>query len=126
MDATLYTGAMGMDLRNGMIALGIAAAVGASALMAQPTKAAQPGDTGKGKTLFAAQCSVCHSADSAAKKLGPGLKGLFKKKKLENGKQMTEGNVRAVIDAGGEGMPEFKEMLSAAEKNNLVAYLKTL
>jgi cytochrome c len=110
---------MGMQSRIGRISLGLAA-WGAWTLMAQPA------DSGKGKTVFAAQCSVCHSADSVAKKLGPGLKGLFKKKKLESGKQMTEANVRAVIDAGGNGMPEFKELLSTAEKDNLLAYLKAL
>jgi cytochrome c2 len=99
---------------------------GVLALMAQPAKRPQAGDAAKGKSVFAAQCLVCHNADSAAKKLGPGLKGLFKRAKLENGKPLTEASVRAFIDAGSSGMPEFKEMLSAADKNNLIAYLKTL
>ncbi len=106
---------MGTHLRNGVITLGVAAA-----LMAQTS------DADKGKTVFGTRCSVCHNADSIAKKLGPGLKGLFKKTKLASGKQPTEANVRTVIDAGGGGMPEFKDMLSTAEKDSLVAYLKTL
>ncbi|MCC7175966.1 MAG: cytochrome c [Bryobacterales bacterium] len=86
----------------------------------------QNGATGRGKTIFSDQCALCHAPDSSEKKLGPGLKGLFKKTKLENGKPVNEGTVRAVIDAGGNGMPGYKDMLTAAQKNDLLAYLKTL
>ncbi len=83
------------------------------------------GDAEKGKAVFE-QCGVCHNVDSEEKKLGPGLKGLFKKAKMANGKKVTEANVRAVIDEGGNGMPAYKEMLSDEEKDHLIAYLKTL
>ena len=82
-------------------------------------------DAAKGKETFE-QCSVCHNADSTEKKMGPGLKGLFTKDKLTNGKKPTEANVRAKIDEGGNGMPAYKEMLSDDEKADLLAYLKTL
>ena len=72
------------------------------------------------------QCGVCHNADSGQKKMGPGLKGLFKKDKLANGKKLTDANIRAKIEEGGNGMPAYKDMLTDAEKNNLMAYLKTL
>jgi cytochrome c2 len=85
----------------------------------------RPGDPAKGKVVFE-QCTACHNAGSADKKMGPGLKGLFQKPKLQNGKKPTEPNVRARIDAGGGGMPPFKEMLTDQEKNDLIAYLKTL
>ncbi len=87
--------------------------------------AAGKGDPAKGKEVFE-QCGVCHNADSDEKKMGPGLKGLFKKDKLTNGKKPTEANVRAKIDEGGNGMPAYKDMLSDEEKDNLIAYLKTL
>ena len=87
--------------------------------------AAPKGDAEKGKDVFQ-QCGVCHNADSDEKKMGPGLKGLFKKDKLTNGKKPTEPNVRAKIDEGGNGMPAYKDMLSDQEKDDLVAYLKTL
>lgn len=58
--------------------------------------------------------------------MGPALKGLFRKEKMQNGKRVREASVRAVIDQGVNGMPPFKEMLSAQEKNDLVAYLKKL
>src|SRR6266571_177417 len=83
------------------------------------------GDPEKGKEVFQ-QCGVCHNADSNEKKMGPGLKGLFQAEKMNNGKKPTEANVRAKIDEGGNGMPSYKEMLSDDEKNDLIAYLKTL
>jgi cytochrome c len=84
------------------------------------------GDAAKGKDVFD-QCSVCHNADSMEKKMGPGLKGLFKKGKLDsNGKPANEANIRQKIDEGGNGMPGYKDTLSDADKNNLIAYLKTL
>lgn len=83
------------------------------------------GDPDKGKEVFQ-QCSVCHNADSIEKKMGPGLKGLFSREKMNNGKKPTEANVRQKIDEGGNGMPAYKEMLSDEEKDDLIAYLKTL
>jgi cytochrome c len=95
-------------------------AAGSTALLA-----AGKGDAAKGKAVFE-QCGVCHNADSAEKKMGPGLKGLFKKDKLSNDKKPTEANIRAKIDEGGNGMPPYKDLLSDAEKDDLIAYLKTL
>jgi cytochrome c2 len=90
-----------------------------------PSQGAQAGDAAKGKEVFE-QCSVCHNADSEEKKMGPGLKGLFKKEKLQSGKKSTEANIRAVINAGGNGMPAYEELLSKEERDDLIAYLKTL
>jgi len=92
--------------------------------------AAAKGDPEKGKAVFE-QCAVCHDPDSDQakddKKIGPGLKGLFKRDKLaSNNKKVTEANVRARIDEGGNGMPPYKDMLSDQEKDDLIAYLKTL
>ena len=47
------------------------------------TKKGASGDAAKGKATFEDNCAVCHNADSAEKKGGPGLKGLFKKAKLQ-------------------------------------------
>ena len=86
---------------------------------------AADGTAAKGKEVFD-QCSVCHNPDSDEKKIGPGLKGLFKKGKMTNGKPATEAGVRAQINDGGNGMPAYKDILSDQEKNDLIAYLKTL
>ena len=68
----------------------------------------------------------CHSPDTDEKKMGPGLKGLFKKEKLANGKKPTEANIRTQIEEGGNGMPPYKDTLGDGEKDDLIAYLKTL
>jgi mono/diheme cytochrome c family protein len=51
---------------------------------------------------------------------------VFKREKLNNGKKPTEANIRALINAGGNGMPSYADMLTDDEKNDVVAYLKTL
>ena len=94
-------------------------------LTISPAIFAAKGDPEKGKEVFQ-QCGVCHNADSDEKKMGPGLKGLFSHDKMTNGKKPTEANVRAKVDEGGNGMPAYKEILSDEDKDNLIAYLKTL
>jgi cytochrome c len=87
--------------------------------------AAPKGDAAKGKEVFG-QCAVCHNADSTEKKMGPGLKGLFKRDKLVNGKKVTDATVLEKINEGGNGMPPYKDLLNDQEKDDLIAYLKTL
>ncbi len=83
------------------------------------------GDAAKGKEVYE-QCGVCHSATTDEKKMGPSLKGLFKKDKLANGQKPTDANVLAIINKGKTPMPAFADVLSAEEKADLLAYLKTL
>jgi mono/diheme cytochrome c family protein len=45
---------------------------------------------------------------------------------MGNNKKPTEANVRAQIDDGGNGMPAYKDLLTDGEKDDLIAYLKTL
>lgn len=94
-------------------------------LLAQEEKAAAAGNAEKGKETFE-QCAACHNVDTDEKKMGPSLKGLYKKAKMKNGKAPTDANVRAVIDAGGNGMPGYADILSDEEKNDVIAYVKTL
>jgi cytochrome c len=82
-------------------------------------------DPAKGKQAFE-QCAICHASTTDAKKMGPGLKGLFKRAKLHNGKPVNDQTVLDVIKKGGNGMPAFDALLSAQEKANVLAFLKTL
>lgn len=97
--------------------------VAAGVLAAQ--KSAARGNVAKGKEAFE-QCIVCHSVDTNEKKLGPSLKGLFRRAKLQNGKAVTNANVLAQINEGGNGMPPYDSILSADDKANIMAYLHTL
>jgi len=100
-----------------------AVVLAAGLAVAQDEKA--KGDAEKGKETFE-QCGACHNTDSPEKKMGPSLQGLFKRPKLHNGKAVTDANVRAVINAGGNGMPAYADLLSDDEKADVIAYLKTL
>lgn len=86
---------------------------------------APKGDAAKGKETFE-QCAVCHNVDTDEKKMGPSLKGLYKRKTLANGKPVNDANVLAQINNGGNGMPAYADMLSADDKANILAYLHTL
>lgn len=100
--------------------------IGAMVLAANLAVAAdEKGDAAKGKEVFE-QCGACHDTETGEKKMGPSLKGLFKKGKLANGKPVNDANVKAVINAGGNGMPAYEDLLTAEEKNHVLAYLKTI
>jgi cytochrome c len=88
-------------------------------------KADAKGDAAKGKESFE-QCAICHNVDNDEKKMGPSLKGLFKRKTLSSGKPVNDANVLGQINAGGNGMPAYADMLSADDKANILAYLHTL
>lgn len=94
--------------------------------LAVPFARAADGDADKGETLYKNTCTVCHYADRTDKKLGPGLKGLFDRETLKNGKEVTDENVLEWINSGGNGMPAYKALLNDAQKQDLLAYLKTL
>jgi cytochrome c len=106
-------------------ALAMCLGVGLWAAAGPAKEKAQGGDAVRGRVVFQ-QCSMCHNSESTEKKLGPGLKGLFHRSKLQNGKKVTERAIRAQIDMGGNGMPPYKDILSSQEKDDLIAYLKTL
>src|ERR1700730_2621561 len=79
--------------------------------------ATKPGDAAKGKEAFESNCAVCHNADSTDKKMGPGLKGLFKRATLANKKKVSDATVLEMINKGSDaGMPAFADILSDQEK----------
>ena len=67
----------------------LALALGSASLYGQGKKMAG-GDAAKGKEVFDQNCAVCHNADSTDVKMGPGLKGLFKKGKLTSGAAVSD------------------------------------
>ena len=80
-----------------------------------------------GRALYKKHCAMCHFPDKADKKMGPGMKDLFKNKELPSSKQpATPEIVREKIAKGGKGMPAFAKKLSAEECDALMEYLETL
>ena len=92
-----------------------------------------------GKSLYAAKgCIGCHSIDGTkAGKTGPTFKALYGSSvKLTNGKTLKADDVyltRAILDPAKEivqgfepGMPTFRGVLSDAEVESLIKYIKTI
>jgi cytochrome c len=89
-------------------------------------KGAPAGDVAKGKEVFEANCAVCHNADTEERKMGPGLKAISKHPKLSNGEALTDASLVNFINAGGNGMPAFGDILTAGERADVLAFLKSL
>jgi cytochrome c len=106
-------------MRNGLLTL---ATLGLFLAAGLPLNAA---DAKKGEAAFE-NCSVCHNSDSTETKIGPGLKGVFKREKLVNGKPVNEANIKELITEGSGGMPPFGDSISSEDKDNIIAFLKTL
>ncbi|MCF8084666.1 MAG: cytochrome c [Deltaproteobacteria bacterium] len=83
---------------------------------------------GLGKDVFHNQgCGQCHHTDSTQTKIGPGLKGLFDRKSLPvSGRPVTEENVKGQLKSPYQDMPSFEDRLTAAQRDRILAYLKTL
>ena len=91
--------------------------------------ATSKGDPGKGTALFKAKCAVCHKTDSDTTKVGPGLKGLFKKPPHPlHGKEHVHNiaTIRQQIKKGSGLMPPMGTLLSEEQLDDLQAYLQTI
>ena len=125
----------GIVNRN-FIVLGIGILAVASAVYAQddakpaPKKGSSSASSAaveRGKEVFDKKCSVCHYADSDAKKIGPGLKGIGKRGTFTvNNYKVTDETLKTWIENGDTMMPPFKEVLEPAQIKDVVAYVKSL
>jgi cytochrome c len=116
-----------------LIVLGIAGLAVAGAVFAQdppakaPAKKSAAGSATRGKEVFDKKCAVCHYADSDAKKIGPGLKGLAKRGTFTvNNNKVTDESLKTWIENGDTLMPPFKDVLEQPQIKDVVAYVKTL
>jgi len=118
--------------------LGLGALAVAGAVFAQDPPAKAPakknaaaagpaGSAAKGKEVFDKKCGVCHYADSDAKKIGPGLKGIGKRGTFTvNNAKVTDESLKTWIENGDNLMPPFKDVLDAAQIKDVAAYVKSL
>ncbi len=114
-------------LKHLALAATLAGSVASGWLAPAVQKGKAAGDAAKGKELFAQTCAPCHSASSKATNVGPGLKGLFKEKKMPaTGRPVSVALVKSQIQKGGGGMPAFGSKYSAQELTDLIAYLRAL
>ena len=95
-----------------------------------PAKKEEPrttkGNALKGRQVFDEQCAICHFPASNEKKIGPGLRAIFRNGKFSNGKKVDDASMRAWIENGGVDMPSFKDSLNSQQIADLIAYLRTL
>ncbi len=112
----------------------IVALAAAGAVLAQdapakkaPATASSKGSATRGKEIFDNKCGVCHYADSDAKKIGPGLKGIGKRGTFTvNNNKVTDDSLKTWIENGDTQMPPFKEVLEPQQIKDVVAYVRTL
>ena len=79
-----------------------------------------------GMELFRKKCAGCHYPDKKKAKIGPGLKDLFKRDKLQSsGVPPTGENIRKQIRTPAGSMPPFAD-LTESEIESLIGYLRTL
>jgi len=84
------------------------------------------GNIEKGENLFVSKCAFCHHSDRKDKKVGPGLKGIFKEKFLPASKKaVTRENIRNQIKSPLANMPAFPD-LSEQDIQDIIAYLRVL
>jgi cytochrome c len=125
----------GGDVKRNYLILGTALLGMSLAVLAQDP-AAKPapkktttakGSATKGKEVFDQKCGVCHFADSDAKKIGPGLKGISKRGTFTvNNNKFTDDTLKTWIENGDSLMPPFKDVLDEQQIKDVIAYVKTL
>ena len=99
----------------------------APAAKSSSKKVASHGSSAKGKEVFEKKCAICHYADREAKKIGPGLKGMYKRGTFTvNGNKITDESLKTWIENGDSLMPPMKETLEADQIKDVIAYIKTL
>lgn len=78
-----------------------------------------------GQALYGYLCARCHEMPNPdLRKQPPSLHGLFDAKTLPSGAPATDEQVRQTIIAGLRTMPAFNQMLSNADADDIVRYLR--
>lgn len=90
------------------------------------SRAAKAAEVKRGKAIYNENCGICHYGANRAKKIGPGLKGIYKRGKFADGKKVNDEAMREWIVRGGVDMPSFEDALNKQQIDDLIAYLKTL
>jgi len=80
----------------------------------------------RGKAVYSERCEICHFSASDAKKIGPGLKGIYTRGKYADGTKVNDASMEAWIEKGGKDMPPFGGAIKTEQLHDLISYLRTL
>ncbi len=86
----------------------------------------EPSAITRGRAIYRQRCEICHFSDSEAKKMGPGLKGIYTRGKFADGRRVDDASMEKWIVEGGKDMLPFKGVLNPSQIRDLLSYLKTL
>lgn len=82
--------------------------------------------TEEGAAIFNQSCAMCHYPDQTETKVGPGLKGLYKKDHMaKSGWKVTDENIIRQLKTPYANMPPFPD-LTEEEIRAMIAYLRSL
>jgi cytochrome c2 len=85
-----------------------------------------PASVARGQIVYKDRCAICHFSESDARKIGPGLKGVYQRGKFTDGGKVDDASVERRILNGGKDMPPFKGVLNPSQVRDLISYVKTL
>ncbi len=86
----------------------------------------EPSAITRGRANYQQRCEICHFRASEAKKIGPGLKGIYTRGKFADGRRVDDASMEKWIVEGGKDMPPFKAVLNPSQIRDLLSYLKTI
>lgn len=124
-----------LRLSLSLVALGLATSWSAAPLAQDKSSAgkkpgalseAEKAEIARGSIIYQMRCEICHFSSSEAKKIGPGLKGIYVRGKFADGRKVDDASMGMLILDGGKDMPPFRPVLNPSQIRDLLAYLKTL
>jgi len=80
----------------------------------------------RGAIVYKDRCGICHFSASDARKIGPGLGGIYKRGKFADGSKVDDASMEKWILNGGKDMPPFQPVLNPNQVRDLIAYLRAL
>ena len=86
----------------------------------------EPSAITRGRAIYQQRCEICHFSASEARTIGPGLKGIYTRRKFADGRKVDDASMERWIVEGGRDMPPFKGVLNPSQIRDLLSYLKTL
>src|SRR6266851_2796663 len=120
---SLVSAAMGLTLACGTVSAQDKSPTGKNV---DGTLLGEPSAITRGGAIYQQRCEICHFSASEAKKIGPGLKGIYKRGKFADGRRVDDASMERWIVEGGKDMPPFKGVLNPSQIRDLLSYLKTL